>query len=155
MTALLNWRVWAALGLAVVLAISHGMAYRTGRALVRADWDAEKVVQLNAQKESDRENRNTESKRQTGVINAQNARVKRDMVLQTDAASSRAVVDGLRDDIRAATADLPSRAAGAVSQYAAASGQLLAECSATYSGVARQADGHASDALMLEQAWPK
>ena len=39
MFALLNPRLWFAVALAVVLAVSHGFAYKTGRAKVRAEWD--------------------------------------------------------------------------------------------------------------------
>jgi len=39
MFALLSPRLWLAIGLAVALAVSHGMAYKSGRAAVRAEWD--------------------------------------------------------------------------------------------------------------------
>ena len=43
MLALLSPRIWLAIGLAVILAASHGFAYKSGRAAVRAgieraDW---------------------------------------------------------------------------------------------------------------------
>jgi hypothetical protein len=43
MTALLNWRVWAAILIAVALAASHWKAYKLGQTGVRAEWDAEKL----------------------------------------------------------------------------------------------------------------
>jgi hypothetical protein len=46
MMALLNWRVWAAVALAVGLAISHTFIYRAGKATVRADWDKERLEQV-------------------------------------------------------------------------------------------------------------
>lgn len=48
MMALLNWRVWAAVALAVGLALSHAFIYRAGKASVRADWDKERVAQVQA-----------------------------------------------------------------------------------------------------------
>lgn len=53
MTLLLNPRVWIALVLAVGLGISHFTAYRSGKAAVRAEWDADKVRQVLAQREAD------------------------------------------------------------------------------------------------------
>ena len=153
--ALLNWRVWAVMGIPISLALMGAGGYRAGSKHVQAKWDAEKVTQLQVAAADEVENRRKESKRQTGVIDAQNAQVKRTAVLQADAASSRATVDSLRYDIRANTASLPSRTDDARSEYAAAAGQLLVECSAAYTEVAGHADGHASDSLMLQQAWPK
>ena len=155
MTALLNWRVWAAALIAAALAFTHFTAYRSGKANVRAAWDAEKVVQLQNLKVANDENRKLESKRQSAVIAAQSAAVGRMADLRAGADRAGAERDRLRDAIRATGADLPSRAPDAVRQYATTSGQLLTECSAAYADVASKADGHASDSLMLQQAWPQ
>ena len=48
MLALLNPRTWFLIGLAIALAVSHGFAYKTGRAAVRADFDAYKIEQAEA-----------------------------------------------------------------------------------------------------------
>lgn len=48
MTALLNWRLWAAVVLAAGLAFSHFTVYRAGKANVRAAWDAERLEQSEA-----------------------------------------------------------------------------------------------------------
>ena len=48
MTALLNWRLWAAVALAAGLAFSHFTVYRSGKAAVRAEWNADKVVKQEA-----------------------------------------------------------------------------------------------------------
>ena len=129
--------------------------YRVGSKHVQAEWDAEKVVQLHAAAVAEVENRRIETKRQTGVIDAQNAQVKRTAVLQADAASSRAAVDSLRDTIRTATADLPSRTPSAVIGYATTAAQLLGECGAAYTGLAGQADAIWSERQTLIEAWPK
>ena len=46
MWAVASPRLWVGLLLAAVLAFSHGMAYRSGRAAVRAAWDKERAAQL-------------------------------------------------------------------------------------------------------------
>ena len=43
MTALLNWRVWAAVLVAVALAASHWKVYKVGQNEVQAKWTAEKL----------------------------------------------------------------------------------------------------------------
>lgn len=43
MTLLLNWRVWAAILIAVALASSHWKVYKVGQNEVQAKWSAEKL----------------------------------------------------------------------------------------------------------------
>lgn len=45
MFSLFNPRAWLLIGLAVALVVSHGFAYKIGRAAVRADFDAYKIEQ--------------------------------------------------------------------------------------------------------------
>lgn len=70
------------------------------------------------------------------------------------AAAARADADGLRDALDAARNQLPGASCASVRQHAAAVDQLFGQCAGALEGLARQADGHAADALMLEQAWP-
>jgi hypothetical protein len=44
MTALLSWRAWAAIVIAVALAASHWKAYNLGGNSVRVQWDADKLA---------------------------------------------------------------------------------------------------------------
>ena len=46
MLALLTPRFWIGLALVALLTFTHGFVYRAGRAAVRAQWDAEKAVQV-------------------------------------------------------------------------------------------------------------
>lgn len=57
MTVLLNWRVWAALALAGVLAFTHLSAYRTGKHAVQAKWDEANVATERASQEQASRNR--------------------------------------------------------------------------------------------------
>jgi len=155
--ALLSPRVWVALALAGALALTHNFAYRSGKSKVRAAWDAEKVVQLDNQKEADRENRNIESARANGVIAAQSASVVRNRGLQADAVGARSESQRLRDALETAAVALrlPGDTCKASIDYADAASVLLAQCAATYTDLAQQADGHANDAKTLSEAWPK
>lgn len=155
MIALLNWRVWAACLMFVVFAATNLVAYRSGKANIRAAWDAEKVVQLNAEKEAEIENRRIESKRQTNVIAAQSAATARNTVLRADADRARSESDRLRDAIATASADLPSRSPVAQSEYGITASILLSDCSRIYQELAGKADAIDSDKVMLQRAWPK
>ena len=155
MMALLSPRVWAALVVAAALAFSHFSAYRSGKGTVRAEWDAVKVVQLAAAAKADAENRQIELIRQQTVAKAQNAQTERNKKLQTAAADARAVGAGLRDQLAAINSDLPGYTRDACRRYAATANAVLAELGLEAESLARQADGHASDALTLRDAWPK
>lgn len=57
MALLLSWRLWAALGLAAVLAFSHFSAYRSGRHAVQSRWDEANVKQERLSQEQTTRNR--------------------------------------------------------------------------------------------------
>ena len=54
MMALLSPRLWLALALAGMLAFTHFTAYRSGKANVRAAWDAEKLMAQEAQRQREK-----------------------------------------------------------------------------------------------------
>lgn len=72
MMALLSPRLWLALGLAVLLAVSHGMAYKSGRAAVRAQWDKERAEQMAVALAASEANRKKEQELQTKVAKVTN-----------------------------------------------------------------------------------
>lgn len=71
------------------------------------------------------------------------------------AVAVRAERDGLRDELAAASRGLPSAACTAVREHAATLNTVFGECADRLEGLAGQAQGHASDAVMLQQAWPR
>lgn len=154
MMALMSPKLWAALILAAVMAFAGVFLYRAGAASVRTQWDAATIQQQALAAAQEDDNRKLESKRQTNVIEAQNAQTKRNQGLQVAAAGARTESDGLRDDLAAIRASLPSTTGDASSNAASAAAGLLAECGAAYQVLAGKADGHYSDALTLRQAWP-
>ena len=64
-------------------------------------------------------------------------------------------VDSLRDALADASRRLSDAAPAAVTEYAAAVGGLLTECSAAHQELAEQADGHAGDVRLMLEAWPQ
>lgn len=71
------------------------------------------------------------------------------------AAAARRSADGLRDTLYQFRASLPSLAPAAVIERADTAAELFGQCAGTLADMAAKADAHASDALTLQQAWPK
>lgn len=162
MLALLNPRVWIALAVAAVLSFAGLFLYRAGGAAVQVTWDAEKLAQADAVRAAEQELRATESRRQSNVIEAQNAQTQRNRTLQADADRTRSERDGLHNTLAALGRSLPIATADAGSHNACAARELfdalgagIERLAATGADIARAADGHSSDTLTLQQAWPK
>ena len=94
MMALMNWRVWAALGLALVLAASHAFIYRAGKAVVRADWDKERLAQVQAAAAASEARRMKERSLSLSNDGVTNAYLKEKSIL---VAAQRATDDKLRE----------------------------------------------------------
>lgn len=155
MLALLSPRLWLAIGLAVILAASHGFAYKSGRAAVRAQWDSEKAIQLKQTLELQSQYRQKEQEHAQRLSDAQQAARKRENLLQSQLATLRVSADSLRDDLSTYRNQLPSASCDAVRKHAAALNDVFSQCAQAIGDLAGKADGHAGDALTLEQAWPR
>ncbi|MDO9402028.1 MAG: DUF2514 family protein [Polaromonas sp.] len=155
MTALLNWRVWAAVALAVGLAFTHFTAYRSGKAVVRAEWTTEKLKQTEQLAAFNAESRRIEQRRQSLVTEALNAAKKREITAALDADRLRAERGGLRDDLAAARSQLSSASVASLRQRITALDSVFEQCTAELEGVAGYAQGLASDLRLMLDAWPK
>ncbi len=71
------------------------------------------------------------------------------------ATRARSAADSLRDELATARTDLSNATESARAKYAAAVETVLGECSREYQSMAEKADGHANDAVMLKEAWPR
>ena len=78
----------------------------------------------------------------------------RDRALRSDLAAVRDASAGLRAQAADAARRLAQATAPAVLEYANTLGVVFAECQTRYGELAAQADGHASDARTLIEAWP-
>lgn len=155
MTALLNWRVWAAIALAAGLAFTHFTAYRSGKAVVRAEWTAEKLKQTEQLAAFNAESRRIEQRRQSLVTEALNAAKKREILAAAAARDLRTELDGLRDDLASAGAQLSIASAASLRQRITALDTVFEQCTAELEGVAGYAQGIASDARLMLDTWPK
>lgn len=75
--------------------------------------------------------------------------------LQADAGAAAVAADGLRKQLAGVPARIAAASRAAVDEYGATAGELLGACTAEYQWMARQADGHANDARMITESWPR
>lgn len=80
---------------------------------------------------------------------------KRAFKLAADLATARLIGDGLRDDLATSRLQLSEASRGSVNKYASTLSFVFAECVRSLEDVAGKADGHATDARTLIEAWPK
>lgn len=155
MTALLNWRVWAAIALAVGLAFTHFTAYRSGKAVVRAEWTAEKLKQTEQLAAFNSESRRIEQRRNSMIMEAQDAAKKREILAAAAARDLRTELDGLRDDLASARAQLSIASVTSLRQRITAYDTVFEQCARRIEGLAGDAQGISSDARLILDAWPK
>lgn len=93
-----------------------------------------------------------DQKRKDDALMEANKRANYNAVAATRA---RSAADSLRDELAAARTDLSNATESARAKYAAAVETVLGECSREFTKMGRVADGHANDALMLKESWPR
>lgn len=97
--------------------------------------------------------RYTEMERQKDEAIQAHAQLVAENAATADAA--RAAADGLRRDLARVPRRIAAATREAVDQYAATAAEVLGACTAEYQYMAEQADGHAADVRLMQDAWPK
>jgi hypothetical protein len=92
---------------------------------------------------------------QAKVSKAQDDAKSRETKLAADAAGARTAANGLRDDLAAIRASVPSLTRDAVNRYADTASVVFQECADRYSELAAKADAINSDRQTLIDAWPR
>lgn len=151
-----------ALAVAAVLAATFATGWQVNGWRKDSATQAEALARAAQAAQAERENRATERRRSTIVIEAQNAQARRAQALQAAADNARDESDRLRDDLATARAGLPSPAPDASGNNPSPENRLLDTMAAGIERlsqrgeeIARAANGHASDTVTLQQAWPK
>lgn len=72
-----------------------------------------------------------------------------------NAAAARTERDGLRAQLAVTTVLLPSASCSSVREYTATINGLFDQCAGAFEDMARAAAGHAADARLMLEAWPK
>ena len=126
MFALLSPKLWLALALAGVLAFTHGMAYKSGKANVRVQWDKERAETTATALVASEAARAKEQ-----VLTVANAKVTNDYIAQKKLRAVDAVVaNGKLRELQAAVDRARSQQVPAVAGTAADPRlDIIAECS--------------------------
>jgi hypothetical protein len=140
--ALLNYRLWLAICLALILASSHLFAWKSGRAAVRADWDrdiAERTAQaLKAEQDARAKEQALQTAKQKVEVNYA-AQKKRDAVALSHAQSE---LDQLRVTLSAVSSST-GQDTGTTARTDGAGRlerELLGNCAQSLTDLAREAD---------------
>lgn len=155
MFALMSPKLWIAAALAAFLAFTHFAIYRSGKASVRAEWDAAKVIQQQALADAEKASRAKEQLLQKAKDEAEKAANIRIQQAQNAAASARAAANSLRDEAARTRSNLPSNSGAACLAYADAANTVLAGTVSEAERLARDAESWQNDALTCQAAWPR
>ena len=142
MFALLSPRLWLAIGLAIALAVSHGMAYKSGRAAVRADWDKDIADRTQQALQAEQAARKKESDLQDAKEKAEERYARQKKLDAAARAAAGAELDGLRNELAA----LDSVTSKDTSTTARTDGagrlerELLGACAQSLADLAAEAD---------------
>ena len=80
-----------------------------------------------------------------------NAKIKQ---IKSDADLAQSSADSLSKQLKIASSRLPSASKETIIEYTNTNSDILENCITEYRTVAEKADGHASDAERLREAWP-
>ena len=86
---------------------------------------------------------------------ALNAAITRENALRRDVAAAARESDRLRAQLDGVPARVARATDSAVREYASAASVVFAQCVRSYQELAGQADGHAADVRLMQEAWPK
>lgn len=105
--------------------------------------------------EAERKAQEQERRLNTQIQEARDAAAKREQNFRRDGDALRAELNWLRVESTDASRELPTLAPAAANGRAATAFQLFERCTVEYEKMARHAQGHANDTLMLQEAWPR
>ena len=151
----LSARLAALLAVLVLLAgiawkIDHGGYQRSENKWLAKESEAkDKLAAFNENQ------RHIERGWQAQSTKAQNDRIKKEQDLQPVIAASRNELDGLRSDIYSLDTSASRESTSTCIARASAARAVFEQCAQKYTDLAKRADGHAADAVMLQEAWPK
>ncbi|MCG9074272.1 hypothetical protein LH435_09720 [Laribacter hongkongensis] len=138
---------------AAVVAVFIG-GWWAGSTHEQSSWQAEKLAMSVERDRQIDAARQAESRLRAQVMEAQEDAQKREEKLVADAAAAGRAADGLRGEIASLRRGLSAATAEANRRTADAALDVFQQCSDEYRAVAQAADGHANDAVTLDQAWP-
>lgn len=140
--------------LAAVVAAVFAGGWWAGSVHEQAGWQAEKLAMSAERDRQINEARRAEAAMREQIMKAQEDAAEREKRMVADAAAAGRAADGLRGEIASLRRGLSAATAEANRRTADAALDVFQQCSDEYRAVAQAADGHANDAVTLDQAWP-
>lgn len=144
-----------AVAAALILIAAYSLGRSHGADAMQAKWNAETIIQQQAAHAAELRARAKEQSLMNKALEAQNAATIRETKLRADYAAAHAAALGLRNTVDAIRGGLAAESAEACRATADAALAVFGECADKYRAVAEAADGHASDAAKLADAWPE
>lgn len=126
----------------------YGVVWDRGYDQAQSEYQVKALAASEAARIKEREMRDQ-------INEAEKLARQREAAIRADADGVRTERDRLRQQLATSRTRLSTATADAVREYADTLDDVLQQCSAQLERVARAADGHASDVLTLQQAWPK
>ena len=152
---LLNWRLWAGLGVMAALAYAGHCLYSAGQDSIRVKWNEDRLAQAEARSKLIDEHRAQEQAWQDQLNQERRNAVQREITLRSEARDAFTASDELRLQAAALARRLATQDPGTASADAATSlGELLATCSNRYTELAEVCDRHVNDLKTLTGSWP-
>lgn len=143
----------AAAAIAAALAFGAGwqvQGMRYGKQI--ADMKAQQAQQLaNARKQAMDDFTRMQGAKDAAIEAAE----KRAQTNAARAAAARADADRMRAQLAGVPGRIAAATDSAVREYASTASAVLGECIAEYQALARASDGHANDARLMQDAWPR
>lgn len=133
----------------------RAQGFEQGAAHVQGKWDAAEKDRLAQEAITTAVNQAIATERHLAAQRATNEAIERERGLRAAAAVARAESERLSGELEATRIALATAPIEAVRLYAATATAVFDDCQRAYQGMAREADGHASDSLMYQRAWPE
>lgn len=130
-------------------------AFEHGQEKVRAQWAEADKQRLQDEAIAQAVQSAIANERHLAAQKAANEAKERERGLVAAAAAARAESERLSGELTQARSALATAPLEAVRLYAATATAVLDDCQRAYRGMAQAADGHASDSLMYQAAWPQ
>lgn len=150
---LLDPRVWIAAVILVALTVTHTVAYRSGKANVRAEWNKDIAARTAQALQVEQENRAKEQQLVAARQQAEERYAKEKRKVAAAAAGAQSELDGLRNEL--ATAGRPAcadpAAAARADGGAGLERDLLGACATALVGMAQEADRLEAQLVGLQQ----
>jgi len=129
--------------------------FTQGAEHIQGKWDAADKERLAKEATAQAVATALATERQNVAMKAANEAKQRETGLRIAAAAARDESERLSGDLAAARAALAVAPIEAVRLYANTAAAVFDQCQRAYQGMAEAADGHASDSLMYQAAWPE